>query len=142
MRDTIAQSPAYTRKWVEAYEAKRAGDKERTHKLLRELMAGFVGCTDMPAFDFVPELMDIYPDAKVVVTTRDPERWLESVRPIANNATLWWLPCAMWPVPGLRWFPALAVEFGRSAQAVIGDGGTDSGPTTRKFGETPGAPGF
>src|SRR6187399_3794596 len=74
---------AYTKKWVEAYKAKRAGDRVRTCKLLSELMAGFVACTDMPPIDFIPELMDIYPDAKVVLVTRDPERWLESIKPVA-----------------------------------------------------------
>lgn len=119
---------------MEAYQAKHAGDRERTHKLLRELMAGFVACTDMPPLDFVPELMDIYPDAKVVVTTRDPEKWLESIRPVANNASLWWLPYAMWPIPGLRWFPSLSLEFGKSTQKILGDEtlAANPEPSTRK----------
>ncbi len=53
----------------------------------------------MPPLDFIPELMDIYPDAKVVLVTRDPERWLESIRPVAQNASLWWLSYTMWAFP-------------------------------------------
>ena len=44
----------------------------------------------MPPLDFIPELMDIYPEAKVVLVTRDPERWLESIRPVAANSSLWY----------------------------------------------------
>ncbi len=119
---------AYTKKWVEAYKAKRSGDRARTCKLLRELMAGFVGCTDMPPIDFIPELMDVYPDAKVVLVTRDPERWLQSIRPVARNSSLWWLPYTMWAMPGWRWFPSLSLEFGTSTREILDDGSTEANP--------------
>ncbi|KAK3944593.1 P-loop containing nucleoside triphosphate hydrolase protein [Diplogelasinospora grovesii] len=115
----LSREDAFTKKWVAAYQAKRAGDGPRTRKLIRELMAGYVGCTDMPPLNFLPELMDVYPDARVVLVTRDPERWLDSIRPIARNTSLWWLPYAMWPVPGWRWFPALTVEFGKSGREIL-----------------------
>jgi hypothetical protein len=35
--------------------------------------------TDWPACTFWRELADAYPDAKVVLTVRDPERWWQSV---------------------------------------------------------------
>lgn len=34
--------------------------------------------TDPPAVDFVPELLELYPDAKAVLVTRDRDRWWES----------------------------------------------------------------
>lgn len=91
-------------------------------------MDGYVGCTDMPPLDFVQELMDVYPEAKVVLTTRDPDKWLESIRPIARNSSLWWLKYAMFPVPGWRWFNSLSLEFGRSVQDILTDGTTEANP--------------
>jgi hypothetical protein len=35
---------------------------------------------DWPAAAFYEELMESYPDAKVILTVRDPERWYESAR--------------------------------------------------------------
>ncbi|KAF9873011.1 nad dependent epimerase dehydratase [Colletotrichum karsti] len=114
----LHREDAYLKKWAQAYEFKRKGDKARLHKLLEEIFAGFVGCTDMPPIDFVPDLLEVYPDAKVVLTTRDPEKWAKSIRPVANNASLWWLPYLMWPVPGWRWFPTLIREFSNSSIAI------------------------
>ncbi len=124
----LGREDGYCRKWAEAYAAKRAGDGERTRKLLRDVTAGFVGCSDMPPIDFLPELMDVYPDARVVLTTRDPDRWLASIRPVAANSAMWWVPYLAWPVPGWRWFPALHAEFGRSVAEILADGTTEANP--------------
>jgi hypothetical protein len=88
----------------------------------------------MPPLDFIPELMEIYPAAKVVLTTRDPDRWLESIKPVARNSSLAWLPYFMWPIPGWRWFPSLSLEFGRSTYAIYGEEykGGNPLPSTRK----------
>ncbi len=72
--------------------------------------------------------MDIYPDAKVVLTTRDPDRWLASIRPVAANSAMWWVPYLVWPVPGWRWFPSLLAEFGRSTREILADGSTEANP--------------
>lgn len=124
----LSREDAFTHKWVQAYEAKHAGDKQRTQKLLRELMAGYVGCADMPPIDFLEDLLEMYPEAKVVLTTRDPDAWLESIRPVARNSSLWWLSYAMCIVPGWRWFPVLSLEFGRSTREILADRNTDANP--------------
>ena len=89
----------------------------------------------MPPLDFIPELMELYPDAKVVLTTRDPELWLESIKPVAQNSSLPWLPYFMWPIPGWRWFPSLSLEFGTSTQNILDDGTQEANPkpSTREF---------
>jgi hypothetical protein len=61
-------------------EAKHGGNKELTSKLIREVTKGYAGCTDMPHIMVTPELVDLYPDAKVVLLTRDPERWWTSIQ--------------------------------------------------------------
>lgn len=121
------------RKLAEAYDAKRAGDKQKLHKLLEEIFAGFVACTDMPTIDFIPDLLEVYPDAKVVLVTRDPEKWVKSIKPVAQNAGLWWLPYAMWPVPGWRWFPTLMREFQLSVRDFYQHDGKKKGPGPREI---------
>ncbi|KAJ7209583.1 P-loop containing nucleoside triphosphate hydrolase protein [Mycena pura] len=124
----LTREDSYCKNWVLAYRAKHRGDTEELHRLLRVLTAGFVGVTDMPPLDFIPELMEIYPEAKVVLTTRDPERWLQSIKPVARNSSLPWLPYLMWPIPGWRWFPSLSLEFGRSTRNILADGTKEANP--------------
>jgi hypothetical protein len=44
----------------------------------RELFKGYQAAVDWPACSFYKELMQVYPDAKVLLTVRDPEKWYES----------------------------------------------------------------
>ena len=43
-------------------------------------LGGYEAAVDWPACSFYGELMERYPDAKVILTVRDPERWYESTR--------------------------------------------------------------
>ena len=43
------------------------------------IFAGFRSCSDYPSASYWRELAEFYPDAKVVLTTRDPDSWFESV---------------------------------------------------------------
>ena len=43
-----------------------------------ELFSGYRATTDWPACSFYEQLMEKYPDAKVILTVRDPDRWYES----------------------------------------------------------------
>ena len=44
------------------------------------LFAGYRATVDWPACAFYAQLMDAFPDARVILTVRDPERWYESAR--------------------------------------------------------------
>ena len=44
-----------------------------------EVFRGFRSCTDYPASTYWSELSEHYPQAKVVLTYRDPDSWFESV---------------------------------------------------------------
>jgi hypothetical protein len=57
----LVRDDEYCRTWIKAYEARNAGDKETTLKLVRKATAGFVGTADLPPADFIPEMMEIYP---------------------------------------------------------------------------------
>lgn len=122
---------AFGKKWTQVYEAREAGEKATTLKLLRELVAGFAGVTDLPAIDFVPELLELYPDAKVVLVTRDRDRWWESFGKVLNMAQLRFLSVLAAPMPGLRWFPGTVVHWHRGASRLMGEKrgpGTPLGP--------------
>ena len=43
-------------------------------------LGGYEAAVDWPACSFYEELMERYPEAKVILTVRDPERWYESTR--------------------------------------------------------------
>ncbi|EEP81122.1 conserved hypothetical protein [Uncinocarpus reesii 1704] len=64
--------------WLDAFRAKYDGigtfEKEDWDKLLGHCQA----VTDVPAALFIPELVKAYPDAKVVMNTRDVDAWYTS----------------------------------------------------------------
>lgn len=45
-----------------------------------DIFPGYQSAIDWPACAFYKELMEQYPEAKVVLTIRDPERWYDSAR--------------------------------------------------------------
>jgi hypothetical protein len=45
-----------------------------------EVLGGYRAAVDWPACNFYEPLAERYPDAKVILTMRDPERWYESAR--------------------------------------------------------------
>ncbi|HST56710.1 MAG TPA: sulfotransferase [Solirubrobacteraceae bacterium] len=45
----------------------------------RALLAGFESTVDWPGCTFYKQLMEVFPDAKVLLTVRDPDKWYESV---------------------------------------------------------------
>ncbi len=42
------------------------------------LFAGYASCVDWPSAHYWPELIEVYPDAKVLLTWRTPEAWWAS----------------------------------------------------------------
>jgi len=57
-----------------------------------ELFQGYHSAVDYPIIQFYKELIEKYPDAKVIHTTRDPEAWFKSI----SNTIFW----ATQPTPG------------------------------------------
>lgn len=62
--------------WDEALARKRAGEPIDW----RPLLGGYRAIVDWPGAYFWRELVAAHPDAPVILTIRDPERWYESVR--------------------------------------------------------------
>ena len=68
------------------------------------MVNGCVCTVDAPLGQFVPELMKLYPDAKVICTVRDPDAWAKSMDETANKTLestlgfiLFWVPCLRYP---------------------------------------------
>lgn len=58
------------------------------------LMAGYKAAVDWPSCSFYRELMVAFPEARVILSVRDPERWYESVRETIyalSTGFPWWL---------------------------------------------------
>jgi Sulfotransferase domain len=66
------------------------------------LFRGYRATVDWPGCDFYREFLKLYPEAKVILTVRDPERWYDSARQTIYYARIaypgWLTPF----VPGVR----------------------------------------
>ena len=91
---------------------------------LSHLLAGHVAVTDGPGSFFTAELLELYPNAKVICTTRDQDGWWASMEPVIRNAQMGILKFAFWWLPTLRWFGeyAAACERGRVRELHCGEG--------------------
>jgi hypothetical protein len=61
-------------------DALREKDRNRRQKLLHQLFDGFAATCDFPGVMFIDDLMDMYPDAKVVLNQRKSGKvWADSI---------------------------------------------------------------
>ncbi|MEV6155647.1 sulfotransferase family protein [Nonomuraea sp. NPDC052129] len=68
---TVIAEPYRVRQWLDVGEG-RVRDWD-------EMFTGFRSAVDWPAASYWRELAEHYPDAKVILTVRDPSRWYDSV---------------------------------------------------------------
>src|SRR5690348_10244023 len=68
----VIEEPARARAWLAAAE----GGKPDWD----EIFAGYAATVDWPGAAFWRELLATYPQAKVILTVRDPQRWYDSTR--------------------------------------------------------------
>lgn len=129
VHNRLTASQEYCSTWIKAYEAREAGDKELTLKLVQKATAGFVATADLPTSDFMPEMMQLYPDAKVILVRRDPERWWNSIAALTSRTTPWWLSVAVAPIPGWRYIPTFASVYCRSSLRLAGMNRKDCHPS-------------
>ncbi|OCL12927.1 hypothetical protein AOQ84DRAFT_261091, partial [Glonium stellatum] len=76
------ESPKYDLKfWNEAYKAKFFGKGQAYGRAEFDKLVGeYDALTDIPPAVFVDELIQSYPDAKVILTIRDPDEWLACMK--------------------------------------------------------------
>jgi len=96
---------------------KSASDRRFILSTLRSILDGYIATTDTPGAQFVPELLELWPDAKVICTIRDRTEWATSINPIgrASSSRSWMLSLVLLPLPGLRHFTTYvsALRHGR-----------------------------
>jgi len=93
MNECLAKPTHFFPLWTEAIRAKY----DTTNDTLPygaiefdKLLSDYDAVSDVPAVLFAPELLAAYPDAKVILTTRDPEKWVDSMRSSIWLAHSWW----------------------------------------------------
>ncbi|KEY74475.1 hypothetical protein S7711_04510 [Stachybotrys chartarum IBT 7711] len=114
----LGREDSYVKLWSDILEARH--DKPVLLKLLREATKGFVGVTDAPANCFIPELLELYPDAVVVAVRRDRAAWWKSWSSVTEMADAGFLKWFLAPVPGKRWYPTLVTQFLDQQQEQFG----------------------
>ncbi len=65
---------------------------------------GYVAATDAPVPGLTKELLELYPEALVICTVRDPDAWVKSMAGVASASTMWFLRGVLLPLPGMRHF--------------------------------------
>ncbi|KAH8658491.1 hypothetical protein BX600DRAFT_500405 [Xylariales sp. PMI_506] len=118
---------AYARNWVELYKAKHSGNRELTLKLTQKLTTGYVGCTDFPHICITPELLELYPEAKVVLVTRDPNECWGSFSLILQYSDALFVPYLSRIAPSLRWWPALVSAWKKETDILLRETGSIEG---------------
>ena len=89
--------------------------------MLSEILAGYAGVTDLPPVAFLEELVELYPDAKFVLVTRDSKAWYQSFGPIMESHSPF-IGYLLAPLPGVRWAYGVGHFFNEWYQHV---GGSD-----------------
>jgi hypothetical protein len=94
------------------YPISNEADHKTTLSVLGKELDGYVAMTDGPGNLYVKELMEMYPQAVVICTTRDPKPWAASLQKVADKTTLWYLNIVLWPIGSMRHF----VKFVRAVE--------------------------
>ena len=67
----VFKNPLASQWWVDAADGNADWGR---------IFQGYNACVDWPAATFYATLADVYPDAKVILTERDPEAWFRSTQ--------------------------------------------------------------
>jgi len=70
--------------WIELLDRKYSGKPTNWREEFDKLLGHCAAVTDTPAAMFYEELIEAYPDAKVVLVERDVEAWVKSIDPVVE----------------------------------------------------------
>ncbi|TDZ53645.1 putative membrane protein [Colletotrichum trifolii] len=102
MLSASTENPLDCLLWSEALAAKYDGTGEKFGRVKWDALLGHCQAVcDWPAASFADELVEAYPDAKVVLTTRDVDSWYKSTKATVNwraqhDYMLWALSYVDW----------------------------------------------
>lgn len=89
--------------------------------LLSTQLNGYAAITDAPGAQFTPELLILYPSAKVICTIRDPISWEGSFAQIITLMTNPLLPWILLPLPGMIYYFRYLSLVGAQWDALYGE---------------------
>ncbi|KAI4603639.1 hypothetical protein KJ359_003455 [Pestalotiopsis sp. 9143b] len=113
--------------WGLACDAKFVDhDRQRTLKLVKEATKGFSGLVDIPCVFFISELVELYPDVKFVLNTRDTKKWWESFGNLLGHVPGYFTVLTA-VAPGIRWIPKILRAFKIQADELLRDSGLKPG---------------
>ena len=75
MMSASVENPPDCLMWQDAFAAKFDNDGEFGREQWDQLLGHCMAVCDWPAVAFAKELIEAYPDAKVILTTRDVNSW-------------------------------------------------------------------
>jgi hypothetical protein len=84
----VGAGEKHMRDWIELCKhtpIKDEVDRKVVLDGLKKILGGYTAVTDIPPILFTEELVELFPDAKVICTVRDPESWWNSVRTITSK---------------------------------------------------------
>lgn len=105
MLEVFKLGTEHVRFWEDAAERRDASPPQPIDFSLLPA-AGYRACVDWPASTFYREMMEQFPDAKVLLTVRDAERWHASV--VSSI-----FPPAAWYLHDRAWYDRLAMWCSR-----------------------------
>jgi hypothetical protein len=127
----IRGPPANICGWIRLlthWPPKTDGDRAVVTAELRAHLDGYAAAVDTPMPQLVPELMELYPDAKVICTTRDPAAWEKSIAMLASAASVKLLNVILLPLPTMRHW----LRFNDGLRAMWGHRYEERQPFTTK----------
>lgn len=96
--------------WIDVLQKRpyqSEGERQQILKNMAKLLDGYVVTADPPLSLLVPELMELYPDAIVICSSRDIDPWVDSmvfisklVRPLTHRFLFFW-------IKNVRWLPKM-----------------------------------
>ncbi|PKS05041.1 hypothetical protein jhhlp_008407 [Lomentospora prolificans] len=98
-----------------AKKEKTYADKKHIQYLLADLLEGYVATMDCPAAALTPELMETFPDAYVIATTRSPKSWWRSMQDMMTMTSNYHLPFVLLWVPKVNQYGIWREKFKKLA---------------------------
>jgi len=114
-----------------APQATTFGEKKYLEYLLASVLDGYVATVDAPALCLTPELMQVYPDAIVIATTRDPESWWKSMNYMHTLLSTWYIPYLVMWIPKVGMYGRWREHFKKLARWRYGEQRINEGTLKR-----------
>lgn len=124
----------HAKRWISLLQhtpMRSPADEAFVKASLRWLHSGHLACMDTPSIYFIGELIDLYPSATVIATTRDIDAWWRSMEPVMQHFRARSLAFFFYLLPALRyWTTFVKAAENRFAELYIRDG---SRTVTREY---------